>query len=111
MGPGDLRDRFTIQQKTTVADSQGGRSTTWSTLATVWANVRALGAGERIQAATLGSHLRYVVTIYYRADVTPSMRGSWTPYKASTAKTLEIHGVQALDSERVWLTLDCGEVA
>jgi SPP1 family predicted phage head-tail adaptor len=115
MSPGDLTDRITVFQKTTVTDAQGGRSTTWAALGNqpshgLAANVRALDAGERIQAAAIGSHLRYVVTIYYRADVTPSMRVSWTPYKATTAKTLEIAGVQPVDSARVWTTLDCGEV-
>lgn len=111
MSPGECTDRIVIQQKTTVADSQGGRTKPWSTLATVWANVRAASANERVRAEALGSQLSFVITTYYRADVTPSMRIALTKYKATTATTLEIHGVAPVDSQREWMTLECAEVA
>jgi SPP1 family predicted phage head-tail adaptor len=107
---GNLTDRVTIQQKSTTADGQGGRSTTWGTLATVWAQVMPLRMGEKLQAAAVGSTLGYRVTVRYRADITPAMRIRWTPFKAASAKTLEIHGVQPFDGGRRLLTLDCAEV-
>ena len=108
---GELRDRVTIQRATAAADGQGGRTDTWSTLATVWARVAPMGMREQLQAEAMGSHLAYRVTVRYRADVTPHMRLSWRPYRATTARTLEIHGVQPHKGGRVWLDLDCAEVA
>jgi SPP1 family predicted phage head-tail adaptor len=108
MRAGALRDRVTIQQPTTVTDTQGGRSVTWSTLAIVWANIRPVRTVERLQAAAIGAHFDYAVTIWHRDGVTPKMRLSWRPYKATTAKTLEIHGVTPI--EREGLLLDCAEV-
>lgn len=109
MRAGQLRERVTIQQQATVADSQGGRAVTWGALATVWARVEPLSAREQLQAQSLGSRVAYRVTLRQRGDVTPAMRLSWTPFGGS-AKTLEIHGV--LQGERHdFVTLDCGEVA
>jgi SPP1 family predicted phage head-tail adaptor len=106
----DLIDRVGIQSKTTTADTQGGRSVSWATTATVWANVRAARASEQQQAQAVGSHVDYAVTIRYRADVTPSMRLSWTPYGSTTARTLQINGVHPTDGGRSFLVLTCQEV-
>lgn len=106
---GSLIDRVVIQQNTTTADSQGGRASSWGTLATVWANVRPARASEQQQAEALGSHVDYAVTIRYRADVTPSMRLSWTPYGGS-ARTIQILGAHDVDGRRQFLLLTCAEV-
>lgn len=120
-GAGALRDRLTVQQKSTVADGRGGRAVTWAALATVWAAIAAVGAGETIQAAALGATQSHVVSIRYRTDITPLMRVVWTPYLAGATKTLEIHGVQlagapwpsraAVQGTRRYLWLHCAEVA
>jgi SPP1 family predicted phage head-tail adaptor len=118
LGAGDLRDRVAVLKRSTSADGQGGRTTTWVDLVTdsatsltrFSAKVAPMRAAERLQAAAIGSTLSYVVTLRYRGDVTPAMRIVWTPYKATTAKTLEVHGVHALDGERAFLTVECAEV-
>lgn len=104
---GDLKDRVVIQQNTTTADTQGGRASSWGTLATVWASVRGSAATESIAGAKVGSVGSYDVVMRYRADVTPLMRLSWTPYLGS-AKTLQILGVQPAGRDRIALT--CAEV-
>lgn len=105
----DLTDRFTVQQKTATADSQGGRATVWTTLTTVWGAYRPLRTGERLRASAIGAETTAQVVIRYRRDVTPEMRLQWTPYKATTPKTLEIHGVTPVDGGREWLALDVAE--
>jgi len=107
---GALRDRVVIQSNTTAVDSQGGRTSSWGTLATVWAHVRALSGSEQIDAAAVGSQVRYEVEIQYRTDVTASQRLSWTPYLGSP-KTLQILSVRLADGRPERLLLDCGEVA
>ena len=91
---GALRDRIIIEQPVTVADGQGGRATTWSTFATVWAAVRpwARAGGEYLQANAVGAHQDYEIEIGYRGDITPLMRVRWTPYRGS-AKLLQIREV------------------
>lgn len=107
---GDLRERVVIQQNTTTPDSQGGRASSWGTLATVWAHVRPASASEQLQAQAVQSAVGYAVTVRYRADITPAMRVSWTPYGGS-AKTLQILGVYPVDGGRAFSLLTCGEVA
>jgi SPP1 family predicted phage head-tail adaptor len=106
---GDLREHVTIQQKTNTANGQGGRTSTWSTLATVFAKVEAVDGAETIAAGGVTALQRYRVTIRYRADVGPTNRISWTPYLSSTARTLEVHS--APPPNREWLVLECAEVA
>ena len=110
VGAGQLTDLVVIQQNTTTADSQGGRSSSWSTLARVWASVTPSSASEQLIVQAVQSAVGYAVTIRYRADVTPSMRVSWTPHQHTTAKTLQILGVYPLDGHRAFLMLTCGEV-
>lgn len=106
---GDLKERVEIQQPSTTADGQGGRSTTWATLATVWAAVQMMSAREAIEAAAIGAQQAYQLVIRNRGDVTPAMRIVWTPFGNSTSKTLEIHGVQP-HADRAYLQLTCSEV-
>lgn len=107
---GELRDRVTLQVKSTAPDGQGGRAVTWGALATVWAAVVPLSARERLAAAAIGAQQLYTVVIRYRDDVVPSMRLTWTPYRLA-AKTFEIHGVQPHGAGgRAFLRLDCSEV-
>lgn len=113
MHAGNLSDRVTLRVKSSTTDSQGGRVETWADLPTsprVWAQVRPTSASERVQAGALTATVGYQVVMRYRADVTPQMRLTWRPYRASADVTLEVHGVAALDGGREFLALDCGVV-
>lgn len=101
---GELRDRVVVQSKSTAA---GPVSLT--TVATVWASVRPLSAGEGLQTEAVRSTVQYEVEIQYRVDVTATMRLSWTPYGGS-AKTLQINGVRIAPGRPQRLLLDCAEV-
>jgi SPP1 family predicted phage head-tail adaptor len=107
---GAMASRVTIQQKTRVADSQGGGATTWAALGVVWAAVEPVRTSERLQAGMLGSQLDYRVTLHYRADVTPAMRVLWTPSGATAPHTLEIRSVRLDVGPPQRLVLDCSEV-
>lgn len=76
------------------SDSQGGTAQTWRTLAEVWASVQPLSAGEQLAAGGMSAIGRYKVTLYYRADVLPTMRVQWRRYGEASAQTYEIHAVQ-----------------
>jgi SPP1 family predicted phage head-tail adaptor len=113
-----LRDRVSILKRADTADGQGGRATSWVDLLTesatgltrFAAQVLPLRASERLEAAAIGATLSDAVVLRYRADITPSMRVSWRPYLAAAAKTLEIHGIHAVDGGRAFVRLECAEV-
>lgn len=105
---GDLTQRVVIESSSATSDSYGGRSLAWSTLATVWAHVKALSGaealvsgGEKVQA-----RIAYEVTIRYRSDVTTQMRLTWG------SRTLWIESVHEAGSMlREWTVLTCVERA
>ena len=39
LNPSEFSERITLQVNTVSSDNQGGRSSSWGTLATVWAHV------------------------------------------------------------------------
>lgn len=111
MSAGRLSERLVIRTSTAASDSQGGTTSTASTLATIWAEPLPLSAAEQLQAESVASHAVYRFKARARADVTPSMTISWTPRwpSGATAKTLQILGVQPLP-DRMFMRLSCAEV-
>jgi len=74
MNIGSLNRRVTIQQPSASQDSVGQPENTWSTLATVWANVRMLNGTETIKADAQVSQAKASIRIRWRTDVTSAMR-------------------------------------
>lgn len=116
---GTLREWVTILKRSTSADTQGGRTISWVDLVTgsatgltrFSASVVPTVANERMQATTaVGADQAYTVEMRYRADVLPTMRVQWTPYLATTAKTLEVRTVQPKGGLRDAIQLACSEV-
>ncbi len=113
-----MHDRVSILKRSPVTDTQGGRAVTWvdyftetATLTRLPASVMPTRIGtETLQAAQVGATLDYIVTVRYLADLDETMQLSWTPYKATTAKTLSIQGAQALDGRRAYMVLSCSEL-
>lgn len=68
---GSMRDLVSIQSRTLTPDTFGGQSPTWTTLATVSANVMPLTSRELWQAAQVQSDATLKVTIRYYAGLTP----------------------------------------
>lgn len=75
MRAGLLRHRVAFQSPSRSVDTNGYDIETWSTVATVYADVRSAGGGERNSADRIAPEATH--TIRYRAkavDVTPGMR-------------------------------------
>lgn len=101
---GNLRERVAVEQKTSPADSQGGRTVTWSILETVAAAIEPDGATvEAIQAGAVVATGRYRVRLRHRTDVTALMRLRWR------GKLLQVLSVVS-DERRRWLLLQCAEI-
>ncbi len=79
LNAGRLNRRITIEQRTAGVDAWGQRLTTWTTVATCWADVRAMSgsaAAERVAADRETSVTAYSMRIRWRTDVTAGMRVS-----------------------------------
>ena len=80
-------------------------TTTWATVATVWAAVEPLSAREFIAAQAVQSNVSVRITMRYRPGITSAMR------LLHDGKVYNITGVLAdKDSGREYLTLPCAEL-
>lgn len=66
---GRLNQRITILEKTIVRGQFGGHDETWSTLASVWAEIVDMSGREIFQAHAMGSDVTKRLTIRWRTDV------------------------------------------
>ncbi len=71
---GNLNRRLVLQEPVESADGQGGVVRSYQTVTTLWAEVRPLGGGANIAAASLGARLRYAIVVRARDDVTTRHR-------------------------------------
>lgn len=64
---GTLRKRVQIQQRATTQDTFGGQSTTWTTIATVWAEIETLTARELLAAQAVNVDVSHTITVRYQS--------------------------------------------
>ncbi len=74
MRVGTLDQRVALQQPITLRDGYGHPSTTWQTVATVWANVQTLRGREYFAAAAVQKELTVKIKIRHRTDITNTWR-------------------------------------
>lgn len=72
--PSELNKRITIQSPTQVADGMGGWTTTYATVATVWAAVWPVSAKETLKAGQTAMEITHRIRIRYRAGIDASYR-------------------------------------
>lgn len=73
----ELREQVTFEQPVRTPDAMGGFSVNWTSIATVWAEVVQLSAGQSVERESIQHPVRYRVRIRYRSDITPVMRVSY----------------------------------
>lgn len=74
MRPGLLNSRVVVQQQSTTQDAVGQPLNTWSTFATLWADVRHTSGIEAIKDSAIASVVRASIRVRYRGDLTAAMR-------------------------------------
>ena len=97
--PGELTDRVTLQSRSVVKDAYGQDTITWTTVATVWARVRAVSGREFFAAAQVQQEQSVKVVIRRRTDVAQTWRLVWQ------GKAHDITGVIPIGRE--WTELMC----
>lgn len=98
---GKLNSRITIRQQSMTQDAIGQPVQTWTTLATVWANIRHMNGVESIKANADTSIVKASVRIRRRTDVTSAM------LVEHGATTYEIKAVLPDEENRERLDLLC----
>lgn len=101
---GDMRERVQILTYTDTRDQIGGTVRSWTTLATVWARVEEMSAGEQYHREQIQTSAQFAVTIRFRADVTVNQRITWR------GRRFEISGRPNPDERRRFLRLACKEL-
>ena len=102
---GKLTDRIVIEQATETRNSVGEVTLSWSTFATVWADVQALSGREAERYGQIVGFTGHKVTIRQLPGVKVSMRIIY-----ESTRTLEIGAIN--EYERGWyLELICTEKA
>jgi len=74
MDIGRLNKRITIQSQSASFDSAGQQLETWSTFATVWANIKHKSGSETIKSDSMTSTVKASMRIRYLAGVNAGMR-------------------------------------
>lgn len=69
---GQFDQRITIQQRSASVDALGQESTSWSTLATVWAKARPTRGRDLFAAGQQQATIDVLFCIRYRVDVDPA---------------------------------------
>lgn len=103
---GDLNHRVILQRPGGSRDAVGERVTTWTDVATVWANVTPTSTSERMLAAQARSLVTHRVTIRYGSEWS-AIDGSWR-VKFGT-RYMVIEGVRNLQEGGRWIELVCVE--
>jgi len=98
---------------TYTSDATGGRPSVWrDTTLTLWAELIPLRASERMQLQTIASEVSVRFRTRARADLSETMRVTWTPTwpPGAAAQTLQVVGLLPVDDGREWVWLDCAEL-
>ena len=93
--PGILKTRLVVQQPVDTPDDQGGAVRTWTTFATVWAQVTTLAARESVEADSNGVTQRYRILLRSNLSLTPDHRFS------DGARIYRISAIRNRDDERL----------
>jgi len=72
--PGQLSSRVVLEKPAGTADGAGGATVDWHEVATLWARIEPVAAGERFAADRLATRVTHRITLRYRADIEGGMR-------------------------------------
>lgn len=102
MQAGQLTERIRIETPQRVADGYGGETETWTTTATVWAEVKAVRGREPEEAGKPEMSVTYLITIRRRSDLTAADRIVWT---TNGNTELNLREIRDQGPRHEWLTL------
>jgi SPP1 family predicted phage head-tail adaptor len=69
-----LKSQLLLEEESLISDGLGGQTSTWNTVATLWAEISPISGKEQLFASQLNSSVRYRLMLRYRGEVTTRMR-------------------------------------
>jgi SPP1 family predicted phage head-tail adaptor len=103
---GDLRHRIELQAQTRTPDGGGGFTTTWSTVATVYASIWPLKGEESMEGGRVTAAITHRVRIRFRRGV----KASWRIRDLFSGKYFSIVTAPVdLGDNHQWIELMCKE--
>ena len=108
MRAGTLRRRLVIQSRSTSQDTAGEAVATWTTVATVWADIAPISGRELVTAQAISAEISHQITLRYQAALanTKAMAGMRAVYGG---RNFNIHAVMNEDERNRMLTLLASE--
>jgi SPP1 family predicted phage head-tail adaptor len=101
---GGLNKRLIIQYQVKAQDTFGAEAITWTTLDTVWGNVKPVSGKEVYRLQQMKVEADFIVTIRYRTGLDETMRVKFG------SRYFEIKYIQNTDEAKVELVMYCKEV-
>lgn len=71
---GALRKRLALQSETLASDGNGGLAASWTTVASVWAEIMPISNKQVVSVSGVNGRITHKIIIRYRADVKTGMR-------------------------------------
>lgn len=108
----NLRRPIVIQQRAGTLDPVGGQSATWTTVATVWADIQPVSGQEKQAADAVQTSVTHQIFIRYQAQfadprVMAAMRATET--KDGITRIFNIRDSRDVEERRRMLVLDVEE--
>jgi SPP1 family predicted phage head-tail adaptor len=108
IGAGDLRDRVTVSSPSFSTSAQGGRTTTWSDVASsIAAKIETSTQSEQLAGGQVKAILTHRVIVRYTATLAAaaaSWRITWG------TRTLQVQAIENIESRNAFLAFLCREV-
>ncbi len=105
MRVGKLRHRLVIQTYTDTPTAYGEPNRTWTTFATVYADIRPVSGREYLAASKVQAEVSSVIVIRYLTGMAPKMRCT------NGGRTFEVVAVLPDRTDATLMQLMCNEVA
>lgn len=102
---GGLRKRITIQQPSATQNTRGEEIPSWTTYATVWAQIEPLNGRELLAAQQVQSQVNTKITIRYQSGVTPDMRIQYG------SRYFDIQSIMNIEERNRMIEMQCIERA
>jgi SPP1 family predicted phage head-tail adaptor len=109
---GKLNHRISLQTRSATLDDYGQQVNTWTTVATVWANIKPIGGREKMRAMAIESELTHTVAIRYDVRFLPPRTvDAWRIQYVTPAATriFNITAARDVDEARKHIIFDCTE--
>lgn len=109
---GKFRHRISLQSRSDTLDDYGQQANTWTTVATVWAEIRPVSGREKMRAMAMESELTHTVAIRYDVRfLPPKTVDAWRIQYVTPAATriFNINAARDVDEGRRYIIFDCTE--